>query len=156
MTVTQPRLRLELVPAPNWEWNLRSILPRKGWDEIRKAVYERAGHACEVCGGKGRKWAVEAHEKWAYDDEARVQKLTGVTALCPPCHEVMHMGRALAIGRGEQAAKHLAKINGWDEAQTTAHVEEAFRVWNERSRVAWALDVSWLDTVARKDGGPRG
>ena len=145
MSENPPRLLLELVPAPNWGWNLRSELKKSEWDRVRGVVYERAGHVCEVCGGKGRKWPVECHERWHYDDEAGVETLVGLEALCPPCHEVRHMGRAISVGNGERASKHLGKVNGWNPEQVAVHVNQAFAVWHERSRRSWSLDLSWLD-----------
>jgi hypothetical protein len=140
----KPLLLLELVPAPNWGWNLRSELTRTEWDAVRQTIYSRAGNRCEICGGKGKKWPVECHEQWDYDDEAGVQRLVGLEALCPPCHEVRHMGRAVSVGNGERAARHMEKVNGWTPEQVQAHVDEAFDVWHARSRRAWQLDVSWL------------
>ena len=39
-----------------------------GADIIRKKVYDRAGHRCEIC----RTHRVEAHEEWSYDKETRL------------------------------------------------------------------------------------
>lgn len=154
MSENTPRLLLELVPATNWGWNLRSELKKSEWDRVRGVVYERAGHVCEVCGGKGRKWPVECHERWHYDDEAGVQTLVGLEALCPPCHEVRHMGRAISVGNGERASKHLGKVNGWNPEQVAVHVNQAFAVWHERSRRSWSLDLSWLDGFLAELGEP--
>lgn len=138
------KLIVELVPRSTWGWNLRSELTRPQWDTLRKAVYKRAGYCCEICGGKGRKHPVECHEKWEYDDNLRIQKLVGVEALCPKCHEVRHMGRTMAIGRGPQAKAHMEKVNGWSSMQVGAHVAVAVVKWMERSLFKWTLDLSWL------------
>lgn len=153
MSENPPRLLLELVPAPNWGWNLRSELKKSEWDEVRRVVYERAGHVCEVCGGKGRKWPVECHERWTYDDESGVQKLVGLEALCPPCHEVRHMGRAISVGNGDRASKHLGKVNGWTPEKVEAHVSAAFDLWHRRSQRSWSLDLSWLDGFLAEANG---
>lgn len=144
MSAKEGKLLVELVPRTTWGWNLRSELTRTEWDRIRKAVYERAGHLCEVCGGRGKKHPVEAHERWEYDDRTRVQKLVGLEALCPPCHEVRHLGRAISTGRGKLAFEHLSRMNGWTSDETRLHVEEAFLRWRERSTHDWTLDVTWL------------
>ena len=138
------KLLVELVPLSTWGWNLRSELTRAEWDRLRKATYERAENRCEVCGGRGRKHPVECHERWEYDDTNRVQKLVGLEALCPYCHEVRHIGRAISVGNGDRAMIHLDRVNGWPPEQTAEHVAQAFATWRERSKHAWTLDLSWL------------
>lgn len=145
--MSEPRLVAELVPASTWGWNLRSLLSKKGWDDLRQSVYARAGFVCEICGGKGRKHPVEAHERWEYNDSRHVQKLVGLEALCPSCHEVRHIGRALSVGRGHLALMHLGKVNQWTPDQVEAHVEQAMRQWNMRSRSPWKLNLAWLETL---------
>jgi hypothetical protein len=43
---------------------------------------------------------------------------------------------------------HLAKVNGWSSAETTTHVEEAFRLHARRSVHEWALDLTWLSNAS--------
>lgn len=138
-------LTLDLIPASTWYDNLRSRIRPADWDRLRRATYAAAGHRCEVCGGKGRKWPVECHEVWQYDDDARTQRLAGLVALCPACHEVKHFGRAHSIGRGQAAFAHLMRVNGWDVERARQHVDDAFTQWRARSQVQWTLDLSWLD-----------
>lgn len=142
--MTPPRLVAELVPSSTWGWNLRSELTGKGWDAIRKATYDLAKNVCEVCGGVGSKHPVECHERWLYDDRKKVQRLIGLEALCPSCHEVRHIGRAMTVGRGGDAFIHMARINGWTLEEVKAHVDAAMKVWQNRSRFPWNLDLSWL------------
>jgi len=149
-----PRLLLELVPAPNWGWNLRSELKKSEWDEVRRVVYERAGHVCGVCGGKGRKWPVECHERWTYDDEAGVQKLVGLEALCPPCHKTKHFGFAVQAGLAHVSRAHLMKVNNWSGDEADNHIDKAFAVWHRRSQRSWSLDLSWLDGFLAEIEGP--
>lgn len=59
-------LQIELVPSTAFGENLRKLLTKTEWDKVRKAVYKRAGYKCEICGGKGEKHPVEAHEEWLY------------------------------------------------------------------------------------------
>ena len=138
------RLSVELVPATCWSSNLRSELPRPAWDVLRRRSYRDAGYRCEVCGGRGPAHPVECHEEWSYDDAALVQRLVRMVALCPGCHEVKHLGRAHAIGRGEGARAHLARVNGWDQATTADYVEAVFAQWESRSTHEWRLDVDAL------------
>ena len=140
-----PKLTVELVPKGQWGANLRSELPKSQWDKLRKATYAAAGHRCEICDGVGPKWPVECHERWHYDEDTKTQHLVGLIALCPSCHEVKHIGRAGAVGRGTQAIEHLMKVNGWGAEEALAYVDEAFQTWARRSQEEWSLDISWLN-----------
>jgi len=141
-----PKLTIELVPKGQWGANLRSELPKSEWDRLRRATYAKAGHRCEICGGRGPKWPVECHERWRYDEETKVQHLEGLIALCPSCHRVKHMGRTMSIGQGDAAMRQLMKVNGWSHSDAVHYVEAAFETWARRSRERWTLDLSWLET----------
>ena len=136
------KLTVELVPATSWGDNLRSHFKTREWDLLRKACYEQAGHKCEICGGKGRRQTLECHEIWHYDDDQCVQTLKGLIALCPSCHEVKHIGRAMAVGFGDRALAHLVKVNGITQAEAVAHVGDAFALWKTRTQKAWTLDIT--------------
>ena len=138
-------LTLDLVPSSTWYDNLRSRIKPAEWDRLRKATYAAAGHKCEVCGGKGHKWPVECHEIWDYDEVTRVQRLAGLVALCPSCHEVKHFGLAVHMGNEARARRHLGKVNGWTPAQVEAHLQSAFHTWRERSKKnGWRFDITWI------------
>jgi hypothetical protein len=141
---TGPRLTIELVPKTCWFSNVHRQVSRQDWDRLRSQVYERAGRHCEVCGGRGSRHPVECHEIWEYDEASSVQRLLGMVALCPPCHEVKHIGLAGLKGRGNVAREHLAEVNGWTSGVAAQYVEEAFAVWRQRSSRTWSLDVSAL------------
>jgi hypothetical protein len=145
-------LTLDLVPATTWYDNLRSRLRPAEWDRLRRATYAAAGNVCEVCGGKGRRHPVECHEIWQYDEDARVQRIAGLVALCPACHEVKHFGRAQAIGRGDVAIRHLMRVNRWTVEQAMDHIRDSFEAWSRRSQVEWTLDLSWLDRTHPSQG----
>ena len=139
------KLTIELVPSSTWGFNLRSMLSKSEWDKVRKSVYEKANNKCEICGGVGPKWPVECHEIWHYEEQTKTQKLCGLIALCPKCHQVKHMGRTMSIGKGEQAKRHLAKVNGWSLQDANYYIEVMFEVWHRRSREDWTLDIAWLE-----------
>jgi hypothetical protein len=137
-------LTVELVPRTCWFSNLRSELSADEWDRLRRPVLERAGRRCEVCGQRGTAHPVECHEEWEYDDERLVQRLVGLVALCPACHEAKHMGYASSAGRGGQARAHLARVNGWSMDDVELYLEMQFEQWSRRSQHEWSLDLSWL------------
>jgi hypothetical protein len=144
------KLTIELVPSTSWYNNVRAKVTTREWDIIRKAVYNSAHNVCEICGGKGKKHAVECHEIWEYDDSKYIQKLIGMIALCPSCHKVKHMGLAKMIGEYEIAVKHLAKVNGWTKEDAKIYIEAQFEKWAQRSNHKWTLDIVVLDTYLKK------
>jgi hypothetical protein len=142
----QTRLTVELVPSTCWYTNVRSNVPKAVWDRLRRRVAAEAGQRCEICGGRGRRWPVECHEVWAYDDGQRIQRLERLVALCPACHEVKHAGLASKRGRAEAVVEHLAAVNGWSAEDAELYLESAFETWATRSRHEWTLDISVLRT----------
>lgn len=138
------KLSVDLVPATCWFSNVRSVVSRAQWDRIRHQVYDQAWNICQICDGIGPKHPVEAHEIWSYDDVNLIQKLEGMIALCPDCHNVKHFGFAQASGRGERAMKHLMKVNKLSKKDADQYLTNAFQQWYERSQQNWQLDISYL------------
>lgn len=138
------KLRFGLVPDGCWYTNLRSALPKEVWDRIRRAAYARAGGRCCICGAAGR---LEAHEVWSYDDNKHIQKLEDVIAVCPACHEVIHIGRTSLMGREKEAQAHFMKVNGATQSEYHAALDQANREHAERSRHEWVTDISKLKTL---------
>jgi|SRR6516225_1050409 hypothetical protein len=139
-----PKLTSEMIPGSLWGMSLPNHLERARWDKLRRACYAQAGNVCEICGGVGSKDRVDCHEVWEYDDQNRIQKLLGLTALCPACHLVKHYGRACAIGKRAEAQNHLAKVNGWTLEQTQEHVVRMKLLWAKRSKQQWTQDITWV------------
>lgn len=140
------KLSIELVPSTSFYNNVRAILTAAQWDMVRKQVYDAAWHLCEICHGKGPRHPVEAHEIWEYDDKKLVQKLAGMIALCPACHQVKHIGLAQVNGQFDHALAHLMKVNKLTKPKSLAYVQEQFRVWNERSKFQYKLDIKVLSS----------
>ena len=140
-------LTIELVPETCWGSSLARELPKEQWDVLRRATYAAADNRCQVCGNNrrlGNRSAVDCHEIWQYHDDTHVQRLAGLIALCPACHECVHMGRANAHGNAERAWAHLMRVNHWDAAQADAHWRAVGDQWLERSRHEWTPDLSIL------------
>ena len=132
-------LFVDLVPSSCWFTNVRYCVHPADWDRLRRHIYSRAGGRCECCAAAA---PLEAHERWDYDAARRVQRLARLVALCRPCHEATHMGLAELRGRADAAKGHLRRVAGLSAAEAAAHVDNAFRVWAQRSQVAWELDLS--------------
>lgn len=143
-----PKLSIELIPSTCHFSNVRTTVKPSEWDKIRFISYEAANNRCEICGDTGKnqgyKHNVECHEIWEYDDENHIQKLVGLISLCPICHQVKHIGRAIAIGKQYQCFAQLAKVNKWTQEQVQEHLLASFALHKERSKFQWELDLSLL------------
>jgi hypothetical protein len=141
----QLKLTIEMVPSSAWENNLRNVLTKKMWDDIRKKVYLRYDKKCAICGKLPKK--LHAHEVWEYDDANHVQILKDIIPLCPLCHLVKHIGFAgMNASRGGApmvaVIAHFIRVNGVDQDTYNKHYEEELEKWEERSRYEWMMDVS--------------
>lgn len=141
-----PKLAPELVPEMSWGKSLYHGLAKTEWDRVRHQVFAAAGGQCEICGGRGKKWPLECHERWRYDDARHIQYLDGLIALCPNCHHVQHLGFAKVKGWFDGTMYHLQRVNGWDHDTTVAHANAAFAVWAERTQHEWTLDASAVES----------
>ncbi|WP_026424406.1 DUF5710 domain-containing protein [Actinokineospora inagensis] len=139
-------LFVDLVPSSCWFTNVRSCVDQRDWERLRRMVVGRAGRTCEIClrgeDRAGQRW-LEVHERWSYEAPA-VQVLRRLICVCTDCHRTTHFGLAQVKGVAEQALAHLVAVTGWSEAAAEAHVQEAFAVWQRRSRTTWDLDLGIL------------
>lgn len=142
------KLLIELVPKTCLFSNVRTLLPTKYWNKLRKESYVKANHVCEVCKESGKdqgyKHDVECHEIWEYDDVSLTQKLLGLISLCPGCHQVKHFGRTSAVGKQKEAFKRLERINGWTHKDCIDHLAEITTMNIYRSQFKWRLDIGIL------------
>jgi hypothetical protein len=146
---SNPKLTVEMVPRTCHYSNVRTMVTPKQWDELRFATYDKAKHTCEICGDNGHnqgyKHRVECHEIWNYDDNTQTQKLTGLIALCPTCHQVKHIGRSKRIGKGYNCYKQLTKVNHWTKEMIDKHILDSQAEYRIRSKMQWKLDISILN-----------
>jgi len=150
----KPKLTIELVPSTSFYKNVRSILPIKEWDKLRKESYIKAKFKCQICGdvgtNQGYKHKLECHEIWVYQ-KGGIQFLKELVSLCPKCHQVKHIGRTIAIGKGKQAFKHIANVNEWDLTTVEAYVGSCFQEHKERSKIKWELNLRVLTEILGVD-----
>jgi hypothetical protein len=112
---------------------------------LKKQTAKLTRYRCEICAGRGRRWPVECHEVWRYDDKTHTQMLVRLIGLCPMCHKVKHIGLASVNGEFEEVRAHLMKVNQWPQQATAdAYIARAFQIFEERSRYEWTLDISYL------------
>jgi len=133
-------LYVDLIPQGSFFKNLRSELTPSQWDIVRKKTYKKANYCCEICGQKGPRHPVEAHERFRYKEGKQI--LVGVQSLCPACHEATHIGLAEVKGRKEEAFNQLMNVNSWTQKETEDHIDGAFNLWRKRSKQTWELDIS--------------
>lgn len=142
------KLSIELIPKTCHFSNVRTMITKKEWDKLRFASYELAENKCEICAdnglNQGYKHRVECHEIWGYDEINHIQKLVKLTSLCVRCHQVKHIGRALAMGKKSIVYNQLAKVNKWTLEEVEKHIAESFELYKERSQHEWTLDISIL------------
>jgi hypothetical protein len=145
----EPKLTVELIPKTCWFSSVRTTVKPTEWDKIRHISYEAANNKCEICSASGKqqgyKHNVECHEIWHYDDAKHIQTLTGLISLCPKCHLVKHIGRAIAMGIEKDCYIHMAKVNKWTPEQIQQHILDSFQLHKQRSKHKWALDISILE-----------
>jgi hypothetical protein len=144
----KPKLEIELIPKTCHYSNVRSMVTTAEWNKIRKLSYASANNKCEICGddglNQGYKHRVECHEVWEYNDKDNTQKLVKLISLCVRCHQVKHIGRAIAMGREEDCFKQMAKVNKWTPKEIQEHIVESFKLHKTRSKHKWGLDLSLL------------
>jgi hypothetical protein len=135
---TTMKLSISLVPETLWRKSLRNLLPRSKWEAIRQVELDRTGRKCEVCGHQGI--GLICHEVWDYDDERHIATLKSFQIVCRTCDMVHHIGRAGAIGRGEEAIQHLMKVNSLSKTEAIQYIQAARGIWMDRNRYDWTID----------------
>lgn len=151
-------LSIELVPSPVWFSSLYKVMSRKKWEELKKEVYDKEGRKCWICGST--RPLLELHEFWGYDDTNHVQKLEGAHHLCRLCHMIKHIGlwchtdkgfktlRRIGLTR-EELIEHFCNVNNCSEQDLLRHEEEAFRIWERRSKFDWTQDFGRFEKYLR-------
>jgi len=149
------KLEVEFVPMQLWGTSIANRYPQQ-WDRLRKECYRRAGYRCEICGGQGRNWPVEAHEVWEYiiDESSKTacQRLVRLIALCPDCHRFKHFGRSQSVlpkAQLQALIVHACHVNGCTPVELDEHIRQAKASRTLRNSYTWTQDLSlFLDNEA--------
>ena len=146
------KLKIEMVPQPLWNLNLRYLLKQKKWDQIRKRELKRVKnekyqYVCEIC--KNPKDVLDCHEIWNYDDEFKIQTLTGLMMLCKRCHLIKHIGFATNLAMEgkcnfDNLIRHFCMINKLNADDFYDHYEQQVALWDERSKHKWTQDLKFI------------
>ena len=137
------KLDFEIMPSGAFGNNLRTVLSKSAWDFIRRDAYSRANGRCAICSRPVKR--LEAHEKWEFDKDKKVQKLVDVIGICHACHSVIHIARTQVLGFEDEAIKHFKKVNNCDYQGYINALSKATKISVDLSTVdSWALDLDWL------------
>lgn len=140
------KLKFEIVPDGCWYSNLRTALPKKVWDVVRKDAYARANGKCMICARPASR--LEAHERWSYDEKNGIQKLEDVIAVCHACHSVIHIGRTQLLGDEDKAIAHFCRVNKCGYSDYIKELGRANEEHKRRNLVSeWGLDISFLNSL---------
>lgn len=103
-----------------------------------------------ICARKATR--LEAHERWSYDEENKVQKLEEIIAVCHSCHSVIHIGRTQLLGDEEKAIAHFCKVNECSYADYIKALGKANEDHIRRNKIdEWGLDLSWLNRYQKPE-----
>ncbi len=142
------KLQIELVPDGCWYLNLRTALPKKVWEEIRKDAIASSSEKCSICGKKASR--LEAHEQWSYDEKKGIQKLERVIAVCKDCHSAIHMERTQLFGDIKRAEDHYMRVNNCTYSEMKKDRSEANIIHQRRNNIEWQTDTSFLKKYMEK------
>jgi predicted HNH restriction endonuclease len=69
-------------------------------------ITTRADRRCEICHrGESGRW-LEAHERWEFDHQTKVQALCRLICLCTSCHTATHYDLAKLAGKDSDEILH--------------------------------------------------
>lgn len=135
------KLLPELIPYKMHGKNVRAVLSAEDWKNLAKYKYKESGLRCDICSTKG---PLECHEIWSFNDKKLIQKLIGLTTLCPDCHRVKHVGLARKMGWFGDALDHMSKINGISKNKSKKLIEYAEMEVKKRQQ-EYDLDLTYLN-----------
>lgn len=145
------KLQIQLIPETSWFYNLRKVLPKRRWDQLRKKVYAYYQYQCAACRARGK---LHAHEVWQFDMKTKRQRLIRIVALCELCHAVEHLGHTEMARSGQYLAKvikHGRQVMGCSIHQFAKKRNAAIELWRKRNRYEWKVDFGpYTDYVKEK------
>lgn len=144
------KLRIELIPKPLWDRNLRSSegLGKGRWDKLRRQLIKEQGSRCAICGATGER--LHGHEVWDYREKKTIgiAVLLRVEIVCVDCHDIHHWARTTKIfeagnitaERYKYLRRHFRTVNGCRQEAFDDHFRQSARVWEVRYRKHWKID----------------
>lgn len=147
-------LYVDLVPGSTFGINCRKVITKYQWSRLSRGIKARADFTCEFCGmpevPEQNIYHV-THERFSYDEESGVQRLTRFICSCRRCDEFTHFGHALVYGGvPELILGHALAVRMLTPGDTTtmegleAEAWAALEVWKRRHTINWTVDLSIL------------
>lgn len=127
------KLTIDLLPKGAWGNDFSKTLPKKEWDIVRNACYERANHKCAICGLVTDE--LDAHEVWEFDVKNKIQTLKDIVGICSKCHGVKHIRNSQRLGYEEEVKRHFINVNKCSELDYAAHLMKAQMDFEERNKI---------------------
>lgn len=143
------KLTIELLPKGAWGNDLSKTLPKKDWDVLRNACYQRADHKCEICGYETDD--LDAHEVWEFDSISKTQTLKDIIGICSRCHGVKHFKNSVRMGFEEKAKAHFLKVNNCSEKDFANHLLKAVVQYEKNNEILRWHMVADLEKFGGKD-----
>jgi len=137
-------LYIDLIPKTSYFKNVRSIFSKEDWNIIRHHIYKRVFNKCECCGCYRNKF-LEAHERWSYNEETKIQKLERIIALCKMCHKSVHYGHSKFNNDITKINDHIKKIKKINDEELKEHIKDTKELWKKRNKITWILDLSIIE-----------
>lgn len=140
------KLRIEPTPRNNWGDNLAHLLYKEIWDKLRREVYGRANHRCEICGQSSK--VLHCHENWGFNEKKRSQFLVSLMSLCEDCHNTIHFFRTQNEAKAkrvplkylDQLQAHFMRVNDVDDKEWYRHLNSKSYVMQIRNDREYSLD----------------
>jgi hypothetical protein len=134
------KLLPRLVPKPLWGRSARKLFGwTPPWKTIRSEALHRAHDRCSICGDTTG--PLHCDEEWDYSDQAGTATLVGFRAICESCHDVVHIARSTAHGKGREARRHMSRVNGLTSSDTEKIISKSMEAWRGRSQKEWRVVV---------------
>lgn len=142
MKYNKLKLPIEIVPESSHNKNLRYILSKKQWEQLRKIVLTPLDNKCEICGFSSPNRGLDLHEVWEYNKQTAEQKLVKLEGLCIYCHEVKHYFLANMRGYYDRARNRLQKINNFSDKEVLDYEAYIVNDFKENSKIkSWNLNI---------------
>ncbi|MFS1519537.1 HNH endonuclease [Bacillus sp. SCS-151] len=102
--------------------NIRSLLPQKLWDKVRKEIFNDNKNRCQICGNESH---LEGHEVWEFDIDNCVLHLKDIESLCKLCHSVKHFNNTIINSKNmDYVIEHFMHVNNCSKEEFKKHLRE--------------------------------
>ncbi len=142
------KLPIEIVPESSHNKNLRYILSKKQWEQLRKIILTPLDNKCEICGSSSPNRGLDLHEVWDYNIKTAEQKLIRLEGLCIYCHEVKHYFLANMRGNYDRARNRLQSINNFTNKEVQEYEQFIINSFKENSKIInWNLNIDLINQL---------